>query len=154
LIYQGTKINYAVQLETQKQPITLSGQTGSLSIDPKLMLDMNINTVTIPLEATTAIKLFSFLNIPLGVGVDLGFGKSDIKIGMDGKVSITGITGLQETKPGKLSASAGGDMMPSFFNLKVMTGVGFNFGPVLLDIPVTFYADNGYSVGVTVGVVF
>ncbi|MDR2595955.1 MAG: hypothetical protein LBC76_01420 [Treponema sp.] len=155
LIYQGTKINYAIKLETYSADITGSGITGTLSIDPKLMLDMNINTVTIPLEATTAVKLLSFLNIPVGVGVDLGFGKSDIKIGMKGDVYVTGNPGtLTQSKPGNVSVDAGGDMAPSFFNLKFMTGVGINIGPVLLDIPVTFYAGNGYSVGVTVGIVW
>jgi len=153
LIFQTTKINYAYQLDTYSENLGGSYTSSNLTIDPRLILDMNINTVTIPLEATTAVKLLSFLNIPLGVGVDLGFGKSDIKIGMDGKVNVTNTTATQ-TSMGKVSVNAGGDMAPSFFNLKFMTGIGINIGPVLLDVPITFYAGNGYSVGITVGAVW
>jgi hypothetical protein len=158
LIYQGTKIGYTIGLGTCEQPLVVSGTTvGNFSIAPVLFLDMNINTVTIPLEATTAVRLLRFLNIPLGVGVDLGFGKSDLKIGMNGDISVTNLTASYpgiSVKPGNVSVTAGGDMLPSFFNLKFMTGFGFNFGPAILDIPVTIYADKGYNVGITVGVVF
>jgi len=162
LIFQTTKINYAIGLGTFEQEFdpTISGLSNnmSLSINPNITLDMNINTVTIPLEATTAVRLFGFLNIPIGVGVDLGFGKSYIKIGMDGKVDVTGDPNMgdyvKESKSGYVSVDAGGAMAPSFFNLKFMTGLGLNFGPVVLDIPITFYVGNGYNVGVTVGVVW
>jgi len=151
LIYQTTNINYSLKMDSYKAPI--SGANAELVIDPTLKLDMDIGTVTVPLEATTAVRLLWFLNIPLGVGVDLGFGKSDIKIGMDGDIKIDGLPGTQ-ANGGYVSATAGGDVPPSFFNLKLMTGIGLNFGPVLLDIPVTFYLGNGYNVGVTLGVVW
>jgi len=159
LIYQGTKIGYSINLDRIEEPLgAVPGISGNinLTIDPKITLDMDISTVTIPLEATTAVKLLWFLNIPLGVGVDLGFGKSDIKLGMNGDVNVTGLTGnvVQQDKAGDIYVSAGGDVAPSFFNLKLMTGVGLNFGPVVLDIPVTFYLGNGYNIGVTVGIVW
>jgi len=164
LIYSGTKIGYSMKLDSQKQSFSGSYNiggyngtiTGDIIIDPKVILDMNISTITIPLEATTAVKLLWFLNIPFGVGVDLGFGKSDMKVGMEGDVNVTGIPSAANlsSTPGNLSVTAGGDMAPKFFNPKLMTGVGFNFGPVVIDIPLTFYLDNGYNVGVTVGIVW
>jgi len=158
LIYQGTKIGYTIEMERIEQSMgSVSGITGTqtLTLDPKMILDMNINTVTIPLEATTAVKLLWFLNIPLGVGADLAFGKSDMKVGMTGDVNAKNLpSGVTQSAPGSLSVDAGGDMAPSFFNLKLMTGIGLNFGPVVIDIPVTFYLGNGYSIGLTIGAVW
>jgi len=155
-LYSGTKIGYSMNLEQQKQSFsdTTNGIFGELTIDPKIILDMQIDTFTVPIEVTTAVKLLWFLNIPFGVGVDFGFGKSDMKVGMEGDINVTGLSGVSQSKPGNLSVTAGGDMPPFPANLKLMTGVGLNIGPVLIDIPVTFYLDNGYSVGFSVGAVW
>jgi hypothetical protein len=121
---------------------------------------MTINTVTIPLEATTAVQLFSFLNITLGVGADLAFGKNDMSLGVSGDVHLdnSGLpsgagTITQTPGTGNLSVDAGGTMPPSFFHPKIMTGIGFKIGPVILDIPVTYYflGGTGLNLGVTLG---
>jgi len=155
IIFAGTKIGYSMGLETQSIDFEYNSATSTISIDPSMILDMKIDTVTIPLEAVTAVKVLWFLNIPLGVGADIAFGKSDMKIGMNGDINVSGLPGgITQSKKGNLSLSAGGDMAPTFFNLKLMTGVGFNFGPVVIDIPLTFYLDNGYSIGITIGAVW
>jgi len=156
ILYSGTQIGYSMNLDKFEEPLDSNYGGGTLRVEPKMFLDFKVDTVTVPLEAFTAVKLLWFLNIPLGLGVDLGFGKSDLKIGMDGNVYVDGNTyaNSYKTTPGKISVSAGGDMPPSVFNLKLMTGVGINVGPVVLDIPVTFYLDNGFSVGLTFGVVW
>jgi len=151
LIYQGTKINYNLSLDSIVEDI---GTVGKLTIDPALTLGFNIKTVVIPIEATTAVRLLWFLNIPLGVGLDLGFGKSDLQIGMDAKITPKYGDYEEKKDSGSLSVDAGGNMSPTAFNIKLMTGVGFNFGPVVLDIPVTFYLNNGYSIGVSLGFVW
>jgi hypothetical protein len=97
------------------------------------------------------------LNLAVGAGVDFGFGKSDMKIGMSGDLNVTGIETISDyirvDSPGKLSASAGGNMSPGLFNPKLMAGLGFNMGPVIIDIPVTWYFMNdGYSLGITLGI--
>jgi hypothetical protein len=94
-----------------------------------------------------------FLNIPLGVGVDFAFGKSDMKLGVSGDANVTGLPAtVTQTSKGNVTATVGGDMSPSFANFKVMTGLGFSFGPVIIDIPISFYIGSGYSLGLTVGV--
>jgi hypothetical protein len=37
---------------------------------------------------------------------------------------------------------------------KIFCGPGLNFGPVIIDIPFTYYFNNGFDVGVTLGVVW
>ena len=150
-IYQKTNISAGLGMDEIEQGFDSGGK---LTIAPALSLNFNIDTFVIPIEVNTAVRLLWFLNIPLGVGVDLGFGKSDLKIGMDAKITAE-LSGYPTETPGTLSVKAGGDMPPSFFNMKLMSGVGINLGPVVIDVPVTWYfIDNGYSVGVSVGFVW
>jgi hypothetical protein len=122
--------------------------------DPRAVLGFTINTFTIPLEASTSVRLLWVLNLSLGVGADLAFGESTLELGASGNVTLNDPTGKLNTNDGYLTSSGGGSMSPSFIHPKVTAGFGLTFGPVVLDIPVTFYiAEKGYSVGVSVGAV-
>ena len=150
IIFSTSNLNFAMPLDFD--PFDL-GSGATLNIDPEITFDLSMTTVTIPVEAVTAIKLL-FINIPIGVGADIAFGKTDMRVGMDAAINVDA-PGLTQESPGSLSVSAGGSMAPQFLNLKLMTGLGFVFGPVVLDIPVTWYfADNGFNVGITLGVSF
>ena len=172
LIYQGTKIGYKYKLDTIEESDTISENIGigqldaglNLKMDPKVILDIDIRTFTIPVEVTTSVRLLWFLNLPLGLGFDFGFGKSDMSIGMSSDINVNVnanvggtdiMNNIYQDKPGKLSVKAGGDMAPQVFNLKLMTGLGISIGPVVLDIPISWYfLDHGFSVGVTFGAVW
>jgi hypothetical protein len=164
-IYQGTNIGYTIKMDPTgvysaavPSELSLAGVTGmDLIIEPSLSLDVDIKTFTVPLEISTSVRLLWFLNFALGAGVDLGYGTSDMKASMSGDViiDVKGNASTVTQTPGNVSVSAGGDMSPSFFNPKLMTGVGITLGPVVIDIPVTWYfANEGYNVGVTVGIVW
>lgn len=162
-IYQGTTIGFNFKMDTISQPIgtVVIPNYGifnpELSLDPELALDMKIGTFTIPLEATTSVKLLYFLNFAFGLGADIGFGKSDLRIGIGSPINVNGLENVSEVQqePGNVSVNAGGNIAPSIFNLKIMTGIGFSMGPVILDIPLTWYVMNkGFNVGVTLGVVW
>jgi len=154
LLLQNTKLKMAYPLPSMTQTLETYTNT-KLKIDPRLSFNMDITTFTIPLEVMTAVNLI-FLNIPLGVGVDFAFGKSAMNIGMHSDIVISGGNELiGTTKPGYLTVDAGGEVSPTFANLKLMTGIGLNIGPIILDIPVTWYfVDNGLNVGVTFGLMF
>jgi hypothetical protein len=134
---------------------TYSGGINKAIIDPYVSLGMDINTFTIPIEAVTAVKLL-FINIPLGVGVDLAFGKSSMEFGMNADISFnTSLPAGIDIGKGSFSIKGGGEADPSFMNLKIMSGIGFVFGPVVIDIPVSYYfLNNGFNVGVSIGVTF
>jgi len=154
-IYSGTKIGLSTSYPGELPDVAIGTTPGpSLAIsDPTISLDMKIDTYTIPIEVTTGVKLLWFLNIPLGIGMDIGFGTSDVKLGVRGDLNLKGVTGT--TTPGWISATAGGVMSPTAFNLKAMTGVGINLGPVIVDVPITWYfQDNGLSVGLSIGAVW
>jgi len=49
----------------------------------------------------------------------------------------------------------GGSGSPTTFNPKVMSGFGLSMGPVIIDVPFTYYLlDHGYNLGVTLGIVW
>ena len=168
-IYQKTNLGYklnmdsitalSVDLSELGYDIPELSGTVNLSIDPRLSLGIDIKTFTIPLEAFTSVRLLWFLNAALGFGVDFGFGKSDMKmnIGGDINVNVQGYASafVTQTRPGNISASVGGIMSPGPINPKLMAGLGIGMGPVIIDVPVTWYfLDHGYNVGITFGVVW
>jgi hypothetical protein len=162
VIYQRTTVDYDIILDTIEQPIPLFsvGSTDILDmramLEPEFNLEFSINTITIPLEVMTSVRLFYILNLALGAGIDIGFGSA--KLGVDASANASVDPGallgghVTQTEPARLSASIGGSQGPRFLNPKVMTGVGFSLGPVILDIPFTVYLDTGYSLGFTLGV--
>ncbi|MCL1992988.1 MAG: hypothetical protein FWG66_08580 [Spirochaetes bacterium] len=154
LIFSRTAISYGLALERVNQDLGAVGGIANpiLHIDPTLYLDMRINTVTIPIEVMTSAQIL-FLNFALGLGADLAFGRSDINIGMDGDISVSGLgaANVHQVQNGYLSLNAGGAFSPRFINLKMMTGIGFVLGPVFIDIPLTMYVNHGFNVGLTLG---
>jgi len=159
LIFQTTKLDLTVPIEPIKSDIADAGEpltNLSLVITPRALLNMNVNTFTIPIEVMTAIKL-SFLNIPFGIGFDIGFGKTELSIGAKAGVNIEGDNSglLKQDKAGRLSIGIENDSPPSAFNFKIMTGLGFTFGDkFMIDIPITFYITDGFNLGFTLGVFF
>ncbi|MDR1307962.1 MAG: hypothetical protein LBK74_10370 [Treponema sp.] len=155
LIYQRTNLQFEYPLESYEKPFddTL-GTSGVLTVEPELALDMTINTFTVPLEVNTSFQIL-FFNFNFGLGMDLAFGKNHTTMDIAGPMAVSG-TGIIMTAPGYLTVEGGGDISPSIVNPKLMMNLGFKFGPVLLDIPLTYYFLMGYglNLGVTLGVVF
>jgi len=154
VIYQQTNLKFSLEQNDMGYNNELGSTGVTMNFTPKFYADTKITTVTIPLEAVTAVRLL-FINIPFGVGVDLAFGKSDFKFGVDMDINFGGdMSGLTQTQQGSVSVEGGGDIPPAFANFKIMTGIGFVLGPVIIDVPVTIYAKNGFALGLTVGIVF
>jgi len=160
-IFQTTTLDMPIPLGELRSPIQNIG-LGSLNnlelvLDPRVVLNMSINTFTIPVEAMTAVKLV-FLNIPLGIGFDIGFGTSEMSVGLESGVNIEGANSqaLSQDRKGSLSVGINNKSAPDAFNLKLMTGLGFAIGEtVAIDIPITYYfVNNGFNIGFTVGVRF
>jgi hypothetical protein len=162
IIYQRTKVGLSMPMDSYNEPIPnvdssliQAGITQpSLRMESDLIVDLVVNTVTIPLEAVTAIKL-SIFNFHFGMGADIAFGKSELTYGMRSNIDIEGLNEekITQEKRGKLSVSDGDGFSPFPFNFKIMTGFGISAGPVIFDIPVTIYfgGGGGYNIGLTLG---
>jgi hypothetical protein len=153
-IYNNSKISMTMPLGDPIREEIGTGQ-GYIYMKPETTLNLNTNTFTIPLEAITSIKLLIF-NIPFGIGADLAFGKTSLGFGVDSDIELKELkSGYTQATKGDISVTAGTSNKPSFFNFKLMTGFGITAGPVVFDIPITFYPVNqGYSFGLTIGAVF
>jgi len=156
LLYNKSNIKITVPVgDPINEQIGDDDSIGYVRLKPKASLNLKINTVTIPIEAVTAIKLLIF-NIPLGLGADIAFGKTDLGFGVDSDIDLDlkKGNGLSQATKGNLSVKAGANASPTVFNFKIMTGFGFVMGPVVIDIPLTIYpANNGYTFGLTMGAV-
>ncbi|MDR0473962.1 MAG: hypothetical protein LBH43_09880 [Treponema sp.] len=152
-IFQNSSLNIDLPLDTYNEYIGTEYFLVSMGITPKLFMDFTTKTFTIPLELMTSVRLLQFLNIPFGFGVDFAFGGSDLNIGMDVDVDFVELPpGLSLRSSAEISLSAGGKAGPSIVNPKLMTGIGLSIGPVILEIPLTyFFLDNGFNLGVTLG---
>ncbi|MDR1144302.1 MAG: hypothetical protein LBK77_08840, partial [Spirochaetaceae bacterium] len=150
LIFQRTTLGYTYELDPQ------TGANGgvTLSVDPAVNFDMKINTFIIPLEVNTSVQLLWVLNLNLGLGVDVAFGKNTTTLNMSGDITGDPASGIHT--PGYLTVDGGGSMGPTVFNPKVMANIGFKFGPVIIDVPVTYYfvGGPGLSAGITLGAVW
>ncbi|MDR2079080.1 MAG: hypothetical protein LBP74_05105 [Treponema sp.] len=151
LIFQSTTMGYTYQLDRQEGTITGGGK---IYVDPAINFDMGISTFVIPLEVNTSAQLLWVLNLNLGLGVDVAFGENATTLGMSGEINGDRASGI--TKPGYLTIDAGGSMGPTVFNPKLMANLGFKFGPVIIDVPLTCYfvGGPGLSAGVTLGAVW
>jgi len=132
-----------------------------MPVDGSLHMDFDTNVYIIPVKAMTSLRLLGFLNVALGAGCDIAIGHSDIKAGCSLTVDrdkvndqLSDIDIRMEEAP-SLTLDLPGTSLSTFLNPKVMGAVGLNFGPILIDIPVTYYfRQNGYSLGVTLGLTF
>ena len=153
-IYQNTNLDIVQNLDSVRERINAGGNNVTLEVQPKLDLNFNINTFTIPLEVMTSLRLFYFLNLALGAGADIGFGTASLDAGGLFDVHIRDLPqGISYTPANMRVSGLGGEASPNVFNPKVMSGIGFTMGPVLLDIPFTYYLlDHGFNLGLTLGV--
>jgi len=159
-IYQKTNLVISTPAGLFKQEVDLPGSAPldnlRLTLDPSANLNLDITTFTIPVEASTAITLL-ILNIPIGFGFDVGFGKSAISAGASSDINIEGndMNYIVQDRAGSLSIDYDNSVDVKVFNWKLMTGIGITFGDFfIIDIPITYYFDDGLNVGVTIAVRF
>lgn len=150
-IYNSNKVGFTMPLgDDIIEPIGSSG--ANIHMKPEASIKLNISTYTIPLEAVTAIKLLIF-NIPLGIGADIAFGGTSLGLGVKSPINIEGST-YTDNNDGNISVKVGAKRAPDIFNFKIISGFGINAGPVVFDIPITYYPSSSYTIGLTIGAVF
>lgn len=163
LIYHSSKVtlglDLAGEIDVENFSAIVFGDTvsGSIEIDPSILLELRSRTLTIPFDITTGAQVLSLFNFAFGAGIDVNLGKTDIIIVGDGTVNVNldnvPMVG-QSTTPGTVIIDGSTEgISPSFARMRFMGGLGFNFGPVKLEIPVMYYMGAGASAGITLGVV-
>jgi hypothetical protein len=136
--YNNTLYHYT------SDPFTSNG----FLLQPKLKIYAKSESFVIPLELSTAIRLFWVLNIHAGGGVDFAWGSSRLNYSTIGTIAGGGTVGMFAAY-GKQGGTGPTKVLP-----KIFCGPGLNFGPVIIDIPFTYYFNNGFDIGVTLGVMW
>jgi len=155
IIYNRSTLGFGITVDDIRESVgQYDGRNVNIVLkDPKASVNLNTSTCIIPLEANTAIKLLIF-NIPFGIGADLSFGKTTLGARADANISFENLSSSYKVTPGNIVANGELSNSPSFFNFKIMTGFGLTAGPVVVDMPITYYPEYGYNFGLTIGVVF
>jgi hypothetical protein len=133
------------------QSVTLSASTSNT----KAKLSITDSSFVIPIDVMTSIQALWFLNFGLGVGADLSFSSSTIKVGGDSDLNVNGINGATIT-PGTAvltatDSSGGGD----FFNPRIAASVGLDLALLKIDMPVSYYPlQKAFAWGLSGGIVW
>jgi len=141
-VYQQT--DSKLQLDFEK-----SYTGGSYSYDLKFDLHSETTTYTIPFEIATSQQIFWILNLAVGAGVDLNFGKTDLTA--EATDVTSGGTSVATVTVNGVNSSGEN---PTLFRPKLMVAAGTNLGPVKIDVPFYYYPAAGWSWGVSLAAVF
>ncbi len=119
-------------------------------VDPSFNFIIDNKSYIIPVEAYTSIRLLYVLNLGIGAGFDfVAGGSSRLSLDSDGNAIVRGTD-----KKGIITIDSGTKSDADKFRGKVMANIGLSAGPVFIDMPVTVYMDNGYSIGLSAGLVW
>lgn len=134
--------------------------TGTMEAVPTVRVGSTVTTFTIPLEATTSIQTLWLFNVNFGLGADFVFGNSDVVAEATSPINlglaVDGMASLSPTiTPGSVKLDLGTrGVSPSLTRMRIMAGLGNNFGPLKLDVPLYYYLNSGFAIGMTLGVVW
>jgi hypothetical protein len=137
-----------------------STEFGTLSVLPRLDASIESRTYSVPLEATTGLRILWLFDVNVGAGVDLVFGSSDIAVGAAADADFVASAAAEPyvaTTPGTAAFGISTSEGPQFLRPRLTGGVGLNLGPVKLDVPVMLYFDgdgNSAMAGVNLGIVW
>jgi hypothetical protein len=169
-IYNMNEADFNIKINEQSKTadsamIAAAGATSyvdsaTISIDPTLKAGLKTETYTIPFDVTTSVQFLWIMNLNLGAGIDLTFGRTDLALNSDGAVTATVVDTASNTYTTDQAGSVRVDsnlkkQSPSLVHARLMTGIGFNFGPAKVDVPLTWYPiDKAVAIGITAGIVW
>lgn len=134
---------------------TAAKPDANVTLVPEFNMGLDVNTMTIPLDAVTAVSvLWGLFNVTAGLGFDMNFGSNEIVLEGTSKAKISSDTTKVTFSNATVDVDGSSENGPSFTRLRAMTGVGLGLGPVKLDIPLIYYFNSGMAFGVTAAVVW
>lgn len=150
----GQQAVYAAAMDSLG--LTVDNPDVDMNLTPTFKMGLDVTTVTVPLEASTAVSLlFGALNVSIGAGVDLNFGSSE--------VVLEGVALAETESPDEdrvtfsdadVTIDGSSDDGPSFVRPRLTATAGLGLGPLKIDVPVLYYLTSGAAFGLTVAVVW
>ncbi|HOQ12521.1 MAG: hypothetical protein BWY23_01254 [Spirochaetes bacterium ADurb.Bin218] len=159
-IHTDNSLVFYNKLDKSTYSQSVSGFTVQYEIDPSVDFNLSTTSNVIPFEIYTGLRLLWVLNIGVGAGIDYVYSSSNsMKLSSAGDVEVIddgvgGISGYVGEK-GKITVDAStSGIKADKYKKKLMANVGLGLGPVFIDVPVSYYFDNGYAIGLTAGFVW
>lgn len=153
ILWRGISLGSGLLYQRNNTNVKLSASSYSVynnvTIKPTFGIRIKTESYVIPVELSTAIRLLWIINIHAGAGADFAMGKSLLTYNGYGLVSTGGVPAGIFGVYGKQSGRQANNVLP-----KVFCGLGINAGPVIIDIPFTYYIPAGFNVGVSAGIVW
>ncbi|MEO5666445.1 MAG: hypothetical protein ABIR96_00150 [Bdellovibrionota bacterium] len=106
---------------------TQNGITATVAAAPAT-LGADVNVYSVPVEASTSVRLLYVLNLFTGIGGDFNFGSSKAIANYDTNIAVSG--GGDATG----SLELGGDTSPTPWNLRAFAGLGVEFAIGTLNV--------------------
>lgn len=149
LIYQSNKVSYDLNFNLSPLRFYSGGKSYELFIDPKLTVMARSNSLVIPLEVNTGLRILWLLDISFGVGIDVSMGSSSVGLSIGTPLKLTDSKGNRPAGvlgDGAVGVSAGTQGRgPTVFRPRLSSAVGLNLGPLKLEVPVMLYLEPGGS---------
>ncbi len=145
----GTGVLYNKNYARVGYQLTYKTQ-GVVYFRPEFDFNFYSESWVVPLELTTSIRLLWILNLTVGAGIDFATGETEIKVR-----GVSPVYELLTYQTGFMYAyGEEKGTMSKWYLPKLVAGIGFGIGPVVIDVPVSYYFVKGIHLGVSVGVTF
>jgi len=138
----------------------VSGFNVAYTLDPSVDFNLTTTSNVIPLEIYTGIRLLWILNIGVGAGIDYVYSSDNsMKLSSAGGVEVIddgagGVSGYIGEKGNITEDASTSGIKADKYKKKLMANIGLGIGPVFIDVPFSYYMDNGYAIGLTAGFVW
>lgn len=128
ILYSTLDVDASINLD-KTYSTTVNGETVNATFtNTRALLQADVNTISIPLEASTGLRLFYFLKLIAGFGLDLNFGETKGTGSLAAGSGFTGTTGGGGTMAGVPEFSLNGSDGPDFANIRLFAGPHIEFG--------------------------
>ena len=162
ITYQQNEAAYSFEFGAVSQPVDLdrNGTNESrMTLKPEISAVAASNSVVIPIEANTGVRILWLLDLSVGAGVDLTFGGSRVDLKIATPVTVNNRSSISNAiNDGAVAISAGTkDERPTILRPRLSGALALNLGPVKLEVPAMVYFEpNGNTTmfGLTLGIVW
>ncbi len=161
-VYLQTGIQYNTMNINYKKPVNLtetsssSGVNATATFDSTLNLDVDINTLSIPIELSGSVRFFRFLNLYGGLGGNLNFGSGSGEATFDDSfITVVDNTNNAKTARTGVKANFSEKESPAVFLPNLFTGVQLDLWKLKLLVQYRLSLGKGvHNVGASVRLAF
>lgn len=125
----------------QKINVQSSGQTYTWTPNSSSTLILDASAFSIPIEASTSVRVLYLLSVFGGIGIDLNMGESSMKANLNGPITDSG-----NVQRGSASLTMDESKGPSFGDVRFFTGFQVNLVPLKNTNILSLYAQVNTSV--------